>query len=55
MKFSELLREYIDLRIEEMHNSFGHGMSFNMMEQRRNRIEFLENEMNKIVDKVDKS
>jgi hypothetical protein len=49
MKFSEILKEFIDLRVEEMHPQFNHSMSFNMMEQRRQRIEFLENELNKKV------
>ena len=51
MKFSEIVKEYIDLRIEDLHaaSQYSHNMSFNMMEQRRLRVEFLEQEMDKKV------
>ena len=49
MKFSEMLREYIDLRMEETHHVFGHASSFSMIEKRNERISFLEREMDKKV------
>jgi hypothetical protein len=49
MKFSDLIREYVILSMEEMNPEFSRGMSFNMMEQRRARIQFIEEEMDKIV------
>jgi len=49
MKFSEMLKEYIDLRMEETHHVFGHASSFAMIEKRNERLSFLEQEMDKKV------